>query len=62
MEMNVYKLGVKRGGTTRKVAAKCSRAARRFMASNGAKSWLDSKSTYCKKVGTVNAEKAPALV
>jgi hypothetical protein len=61
MEMNVYQLGVKRGGTTRKVVANRSRAARRFLASGGTKSWLDSEATYCKKVGTVNAKKAPAL-
>ena len=61
MEMNVYQLGVKRGGTTRKVVANRSRAARRFLASNGTKSWLNSSATYCKKIGTTTAKQAPTF-
>ena len=51
--MNVYKLGVKRGGTTHEVVANRSRQARRFVANDKSNVWLNADSTYCKKTGTV---------
>jgi len=55
MEMNVYKIGVKRGGKVYKVVANRSRAARRFLARNGSKCWVDGAKTYCKKVDTLKS-------
>lgn len=54
--MNVYELGFHSGGSKRKVVARDSKQARRFLARSKSKSknWLDSDKTYCKKVGETN--------